>query len=1405
MENNGGGLSFTSEMDNDKLDATIAETLRRVQGFSDAVVDSGKVFDSTSQQMLDDARNMLQQIGAACDTHEQELAQLGDKYDLLGKQIADAYMQGRDKEMLALKEQQNAVQGEMKVRQRLLAQLREQSNALEEEASKLEKAKAEADNAGNAHESLRSKIRALKEQMADMVANGVDQQSAAYKELVNELGRLQDIQGDIQTQGSVLANDNAQFAGILSGLQGVVGGFTAAQGAVALFAGENENLQKIMLKVQSLMSITMGLQQAAAALNKDSAFSLVTLTSAKEWWNNLLDVGRGKQIAETEATIADTTAQVAHATAQATDAAATTADTAATEANTVAQGQNTAATGANAVAQGVQSASAVAGTAANIGLAGAFRMVGAAIKSIPVFGWIVAGISAVIALVSHFVSKAQAAKKAQEDWYKSVADNVYKPVAAITDLQTRWNALGDDFEAKKKFVENNKKAFDDLGLSVKGVTDAENILSSPAQVKKFVDAQIKKAEAMIYMQQATEKVKTLMENRQKEKNMSDTTSKWVQTSQFGTGYFVEVENTAKKELKAANDALEKEIRDGFTNASKAEQDGMNILKNAGIEATKTYADGSLGAIEEAIRLKQEALKNLTNNADYKKGLEEIKKLQAQADAITGKKSGGGSGGKGGSKGGGGSTKDPFLEKLSKYKAEYQRFNKWVNSGDKILIQSANKEFAGLLQQGATYIDYLKNQRDIILSVDVANRTKAQNKQLRQLNDAISEETKKTVLEAFNNELSDQLTNAKTVLEMLKVIEAKRNELANDGTELDDGKKEALDNAEKQAKEQLQQQTEQLLDEYSSYVAKKRKLEEQFNADVAVLNKRRAEATSDAERDEIDAAIANRKKKYEKDSQGSGNADYDKLLEEYGSFEQKKQAIIDDFEEKRKTATEMGNQELADKLVEAQAKALSKLASEELTGSDMWAQLFGNLDELTATQIDTLIQEIEAKFNDLSGIFNPIDLNNIRQKLEEAKGVLMQDNPFKQLGEAIKAVFNENAEDSKDSAEKIKKNWKKLGEATKSSFEFVEDAVNSCAVLKDLIGDVGSTAISSMAACASAAVAVATAIKSAEKASVILAIIQAALVVVQAVASFVSSIFGNKDKKIEKQIGKWKDAVNDLKNAYTQLAWEIDKTLGSTVYKSQKTAIKNMEAQKAYLQQMWRAEESKKKTDGDKVREYKEQYAELTRQISDMYDEIANDILQTDAKEFATSLGGALVEAFEKGTDASKAFEQTVNEVLKNAIVNQLKKRFLEEQLQGALNNLTNNMGYWNGDDFVFDGLTDTEIAQFKAKVQAAANNFNSALGVYKDLFKELTDDADSSLTGSVKGVTEETASLVAGQMNAMRINQLEATAVLRQSLQALNTIAMNTQYNKYLTKIDRVITLLERSTSDSSLRSQGLS
>lgn len=1481
----GGGLSFVSDMDNSQLESAIQETLRRVQGLSDGFVGVGDTVDKT----VADIGTMLGQIGAECEKQENAIWQLEDEFESL-KQLASQEWEknGWSADYKAIKDKQKAIQGEITVRKQLLNELRDQSDKLDSARdAMLAEQKAVNENA-KAQTSLRARLRELKMEMVELEAAG-QRNTDRYREVRAEAAALTDAWGDAQAQANALANDDAGFAGVMSGLTGLTGGFSAVAGMVGLFGDENENLQQIMLKTQSIMAVTNGLMQVSQALNKDSAFMLGTVGRLKEWWNGLLEVGRDAQIAETAAIQANSAAQAENATATGVNTVADEASVAANQANAAARGQVTAATtantavqGANTVATGAQASAATAGTAANIGLAGAFRMVGAAIKSIPVFGWILAGISALIALYSHFSSKASEAKKAQEEFSKSMVENCYKPIGTIKDLSARWTELGDNLEAKKKFIEENRQKFDELGVSINGVTDAENLLN--ANVKPFIDAQIEKAKAMTYVQLAMDKQKEALLKLEERDQESQTVVKlgW-------KGFYSpwKEKNEEYKALLAESDNL-------FAQARNHEQAGFNQLQQASIQSTQQYAEGSLGAIEQAISLKQAALKNLTDNTAYKNALAELAQLQDQANKITGnttnqfRVSGGGSGG---GKGGSGVKSDPFLEKLQKRKAEYDRFLKWVNSGDSVLIASANQEFAGLLAQGATYIDYLKKQRDQILAVDVANRTKAQNKQLRTLNDQIAEETKRTVLEQFNQELSEQLTNAKSVIEMLNIIERRRRELANDGTELDTGKKDILDEAEKNARNQAKEQTEDLLKEFASYTDKRRAIEEQFNKDIEMLTRARNAATTDADRASIDAAIANRRRKYAKDTEGTGDADYDKLVEQYTGYEQKRAAIAKRYDEQRRIAREHGDQEMLARIANAEQEELSKLSNEILTQSADWQLLFGNLEGLTTSTIERLIKNIEEQKIQFSGDFNPADLQAINEQLEKARGEIEKRNPFKALGNAFAELRRQISDNkllssdndpflaelkAKENEYNLYQKWiqsgnKDLVQGSQDAFagllsqggtyldylkgkkrelqgkidmgvnvgnsmqvidaliRKVESGKSAGDMMKDALKDVFSNVGSTLSLVSGTFDSVVQGMEKMgiamdEETSAILGDIggilsgasQAAegiasgnpLAVIQGSITLLSSafdLFNSRDRRAEKSIRKHKEQIDILSNAYKQLEWQIGKALGGEVYKNQQAAIRNMQQQQAHLYGMISDERSKKHTDQSKIREYQEQIAELDRSIQDMLDDIANDILQTNAKEFSNSLAENLVGAFEKGESAAKAFEETVNEVLKNAIVNQLKKKFLEQQLQGALDSLTNSMGFWSGDDFIFNGLTDSEIEAFKAKVQAAANNFNQALGIYSDLFKDLNneEDADTSLTGAVKGVSEETASLVAGQINAVRINQLECKDILRQQLLVLNTIAANTAFNKHLAKIDRIITLLESNGGDS-LRSQGL-
>lgn len=74
------------------------------------------------------------------------------------------------------------------------------------------------------------------------------------------------------------------FLGISQGAQGLMGAFTAAQGAAAMFGAEEEKLQKIQTKLQASMSVLMGLQRMGNILQSTSQFRVQVLNKLLAKW-----------------------------------------------------------------------------------------------------------------------------------------------------------------------------------------------------------------------------------------------------------------------------------------------------------------------------------------------------------------------------------------------------------------------------------------------------------------------------------------------------------------------------------------------------------------------------------------------------------------------------------------------------------------------------------------------------------------------------------------------------------------------------------------------------------------------------------------------------------------------------------------------------------------------------------------------------------------------------------------------------------------------------------------------------------------------------------------------------------------------------------------------------------------
>lgn len=1312
MNIKGGALEFDIIANNGQINSALAETKRRVQGFTDATVEGGERMEAAYREAAAQIEAAFKDIDTMAAIHSNAIADLEKEYARLGEAAGAAFMKGTakgDEEYRALTAKRQAIKDEISQRKALLQEVANTADALLKEEIALNENKAKVEQNAKAKGMLRTQVMNLKNSLAEMEQNG-KRNTDEYRAMQAELGRLADAMADANTQAKIMSDDYQNMNTVLEVMGGISGAFSAAQGAVGLFAGENENLQKIMVKVQSLMAITIGLQQVAKTLNKDSYTQLVLVRKAKE----LLTVAETKF----------------------------------------------------ATALGISNVAAKALMATlTLGLSVA--------------------ITAAIALISKFISKNREAKKAQEEFNNKVVEAAAEPVTAITELSTAWNRLGNDMAAKNKFIEDNKDRFEDLGFSIRSVKDAEDLLV--ANKGKFIEACLERAKALAVQELAVEKYKEVLKAQQELEATPKT--KLQRGGYYTDGYgvkrktnaVIEVTNPEWEKAEEAVAKAEREYNALISQQVEFTAKEREILDSIGAGANKV-AEGSIEALEKTISELRKKYKEATTDKERVELLAKIKEQEALLKKMdlsgTSSKT---------------TQKDPFTEQLEARKKKYTEYYNWVNSKDEVVRNAAKGEFAGLLKEGSSYLDYLQKQRDqLIKAIGSGTATKTQAEELQKLNNTIANETKETVLAGFEKELKEQLSGARSILEMVNILEEKRKALTGDGSDLDKGKSDIIKKQQEDVEQKAKDRTKALLSEYADYLGKKITFEANYAENSRLLNEQLAKAKTDDERRIALEALANLEKERKKYAKSSGNEDYDALVEEYKTYQQKCADISAQYDEKIALATQQNNEELVAKLQEAKNKALSSAALQELTDSGAWEQLFGNLDDLTTAQIQALIDKIEAQKAQLGVELNPQDLDVVLSKLREAKDEIQTRNPFKALSTALKD-YKKDA--SKANLSEVFKGVGATADLVKGSFDAVTGAIEKMGGSMDdetqaILGDVGGIVdgIGQMAQG--------------------YATMNPAQMIQGAVGMLTSvfDLFNSRDRKAERAIKKHAAAVEELERAYKALEHAVDKALGESVYDNQKALINNMREQRAHLRAMWEAEESKKKTDSGKVNQYKEQYEELGRQIEDTIAEITESVTQTSAKDLATQLSDAIAEAYSDGFNSDKvksAIEKVTNQVLGNAVKNALKKQFLEQQLQNAVKQLQRDMGFDDEGGGSFDGLTPEEQQRFKDRVNSIAQGYAEALKLYEDLFKDLDDNGDptTSLSGAIKGASQESIDLLAGQTNAVRVNQVQEIEILRQQLIHLANI------DGKLSVSNRYLEQIEKNTSGSAsdpLRAQGI-
>lgn len=446
-----------------------------------------------------------------------------------------------------------------------------------------------------------------------------------------------------------------------------------------------------------------------------------------------------------------------------------------------------------------------------------------------------------------------------------------------------------------------------------------------------------------------------------------------------------------------------------------------------------------------------------------------------------------------------------------------------------------------------------------------------------------------------------------------------------------------------------------------------------------------------------------------------------------------------------------------------------------------------------------------KRTDVSGEYSQIE--KLKKAIQDLYKAGLQKNPFATLIKNIRSLFSSGDEDEKGTIEKIAA----IGESAAESAELVGNFAGQMSSMFDALGNEGMA--DTMGNVQDAMSSISNIGQGFAKDGIVGGIAAAAGEAV----NWIGKIAQAHDKKLDKAIEKSKLRVQQLQYIYEQIDGILERFLGSGTelklvdaendrtrlnqLNNQIGAIRNkgkinifdlmslqkykqeaeklqkrvsaydeggaygyqralMQEQLSELEKQRQDEIDRKKTDDSKVADYENQIAEMKQQIKDFAEETAESLYGINLKDWASQLGDALYEAWQKGEDGAEAFKNKVADIMGDVMNSILKISILEpamQQLQKMLFGEDGMSGYF-GKDFSLDEKELESIADYLMGVSEKTDDYYSMLDKlnnymekkYGISMKEEEEDSGSGLSKGIQNVTENTANLLASYINAIR-------------------------------------------------------
>jgi hypothetical protein len=511
------------------------------------------------------------------------------------------------------------------------------------------------------------------------------------------------------------------------------------------------------------------------------------------------------------------------------------------------------------------------------------------------------------------------------------------------------------------------------------------------------------------------------------------------------------------------------------------------------------------------------------------------------------------------------------------------------------------------------------------------------------------------------------------------------------------------------------------------------------------------------------------------------------LKEYGTYQDKKMALAAEYGQKIAFAETEGEKLILGKEWD---KQLSDLEIKSGNTANAIIALFGDMKDKTLKELI----EISTKGKEALEFLKSGEWDESKGKglgITQEQFDLWSDMPeiMDRAGKSVEST-NEKVDELRPAFDKVTEGVrrffaagndpKKLTESLQLINEGVNEVMTSVQFLSNTFGKLGDSfggAFNDIAEGLNIAMdAVNSAMQGAQAGAMFGPIGASAGAAIGVVTSLASSIAKIHDKKNEKRIQRLQDQIDVLDASYEKLGRSIEKAYSTDASKLINQQNKLLEQQKVIIQQQIEEERNKKKTDDDRIKDWQKQLEDINAQLQDNKEKAVEAITGTDVMSAIDEFAQAYSEAWATGTDAAEASTKIVQNLIKTAIIEFLKKK-LSPSVEEFMKKLA---------DYMSDGIVspweEAELNKLKEKMDAEAQKVFDTSSKY---FQEDKNDKyeQTATSGGFEKMSQDSADELNGRFTALQMTGEEILLFLQGSEQFLSLLYIKASMDVISVKI----------------------